>query len=250
MSGDEHTQAPETEPDPAMVWRIIWGWIINPKHSNAIVAVATFFILLTNISYTVYSRLQWKAGDKAANAAASAAATASQQLTLLTQQLEATQDAVIDMGYSNKRPELDGIDEPFGPTDPKLSIWIKNSGHANARDIRVEMGVSVREISEDSRVLFHYRKDFTQPPLPPTSPGEDEPPLDFKNIIPAAYMGKINSTEATLRIEGVIRYNNGIDTAEVEEPFCYSFIRYANHGGFVQCFDFDNEVANFRKNKS
>jgi hypothetical protein len=82
MNGNERPDDSNTEPNPAMVWRMIWSWVIDPKHSNAIIAVSTFFILLTNISYTVYSRLQWRASEKAANAAQSAANTARDSLIL------------------------------------------------------------------------------------------------------------------------------------------------------------------------
>jgi hypothetical protein len=205
---------------------------------------------------------QTAAQIRSSDASKSAADTASKQLTILKQQLEATQDAVIDMGYVEKRPELSGIDEPFGPDDPKLSIWIKNIGHANAREVKVEMGISVIELSDDSRVLLHNREEFTLPPLPPVTVADDGYQKDFKKVIPVSYLAKINKTEATLRIEGVVRYNNGIDTIQVQEPFCYSFIRAIifhrdrrrgvafSTSGFAQCFDFDSNISAIRRRES
>jgi hypothetical protein len=224
-----------------------------PSWVPIIISALTLLFLIFTV---IYARRQWLESNRAANsseiaanAAQSAALTASQQLKLLKEQWEATQAAVVSMGYNDKRPELN-FEDPLAPTDPRLTIWIRNSGHGNARDIHVEMTISVREISEESRVLFHVKKDITPPPLPPSEPEDNGPQFDFPNAIPKPDMVKVNNTEATLRIEGVIRYSNGIDKAQIQQPFCYSFIRYTNAAGFVQCFDFDNEVITARRRKS
>ena len=59
MNKDDRPAHAETEPDPLEVWRIIFAWIADPKHANAITALVTFVIALTGIFYTIYSRLQW-----------------------------------------------------------------------------------------------------------------------------------------------------------------------------------------------
>jgi len=197
-----------------------------------------------------------------ANAAKSVSKTASQQLTLLKEQLEATQAAVVTIGYNGQWPYLRGIEGPFAPSDPKLSIWFKNSGHANVLDVHVEMDVSVMEISEESRVLFYTPKEITPGPIPPTDPKDQGTQFDLENVIPQQYASKVSNGEATMRIEGVIRYHNGIDLAQVQEPFCYSFMQYtifhkdrrrgslAASTGFTPCFEFSNTMSIYRQRKS
>jgi hypothetical protein len=73
MNKDYQSADANREPNPLEVWGIILAWIADPQHANAITALATVAICLTGIFYTVYSRLQWQAAEKAADAAERAA---------------------------------------------------------------------------------------------------------------------------------------------------------------------------------
>lgn len=83
---DEHTyqsvysrtdaEQADPEPDPVEVWKRFWRFIIDPKHTSAVAAIATLALCVTTILYTVFSALQWSAGSEAAGAAKSSADTA------------------------------------------------------------------------------------------------------------------------------------------------------------------------------
>jgi hypothetical protein len=82
MNGTSDSHNPNTEPDPVEAWSRFWRFIIDPRNTSAVAAIATLTICITTIFYTVFSALQWTATNKAANAAKSAADTAANQLEL------------------------------------------------------------------------------------------------------------------------------------------------------------------------
>ena len=57
-----------------------WEFIIEPKHANAIMAIATVLIFVSGVCYTVFSALQWGANKQSADAATKSAEVAEQAL--------------------------------------------------------------------------------------------------------------------------------------------------------------------------
>jgi hypothetical protein len=78
-TGAGPTARPKPRPWADSIKRDFGEFISEPKHANAIMAIATVLIFLSGVCYTVFAALQWGANENAAGAAKSAADTAAKQ---------------------------------------------------------------------------------------------------------------------------------------------------------------------------
>ncbi|SRR6266571_1830315 len=139
-SGDAEDKHKPSEVSMGFIKRW-WGFVKDPQHSGAVVAIFTIVIAITGILYTTVSVLQWCANNKAADAAKSAADTARKQLEMM-------------------RPWLTSEFVPTGLMFKEdggflgLNITIANTGNSVAKSITAwtELWIDTRTLlSEGSR---------------------------------------------------------------------------------------------------
>ena len=111
------TDDTRNEKDPTQKMKVFWQFIIDPKHSSALMAIFTIFIFLTGAVYAAFAALQW-AAMRTAN-------------KLTTDALKTSQRAYITIGRK------DGVvAELVIPPNPKetagIVIYFQNSGHLPA----------------------------------------------------------------------------------------------------------------------
>jgi hypothetical protein len=202
VNKDHRSDARDTEPNPAEVWRIIFAWIADPTHANAITAVATFVICLTGIFYTIYSGLQWKAADKAAGAAKSAAETADKALHI-------SERAYVVAGLPSMNMTTDVVTLP-----------IVNTGHIPSGDVRAIIHEATVVVIPDSPInhpIEAHWKHYTLESVPTS--GET---LNFNISAPNVDVAQLKSGHQQVLIVGVISYNDGFrDDPDQQWAFCF-----------------------------
>jgi hypothetical protein len=106
-------------------WKKKWEFIIEPKHSNAVVAIFSALLFFATLAYIVFAALQWCANKKAADAA-------KDSVDLARRNAHFDQRAWLGISYG---PQNYTVNKPFAPT-----LEIVNTGRTPARKVN---GVAV-----------------------------------------------------------------------------------------------------------
>lgn len=108
-------EASDREPTPPGELMSIWLFIKDPKHSNAIMAIATVMIFLSGVAYTFVSYLQWKAADKTANIAKESLESVQRAFVTV-----AIDDLKVERVPNELAKETEGI--------VSITVWARNNG--------------------------------------------------------------------------------------------------------------------------
>jgi hypothetical protein len=192
----------EHEPTPFEIWSLIFRWIADPSHANAITAIATCVICITGIFYTVFAGKQWIANKNAADAAKSAAETARQTLES------------VDRAYlSSGEPE-----EVLGGWGV-IKIPISNTGHIPTDSTNLRL--NFERMTPQGRVLEDRVMEIkTKPSI---EPGRNTyflvigmPRTDNGTAAAITHRAQI------LLVRGHLSYGNGFGKSDMLE-LCYAY---------------------------
>lgn len=215
MNGTPDPYNPETEPDPVEVWIRFWGFIIDPKHTSAVAAIATLALCVTTILYTIFSALQWSANEKAAVAAKSAAETAENTLKQSVKAYKIDERAWVSIFDV----------EPKNQGTFTINIVLVNTGKTPARNFIIAAAGDVGEGRSNENKL----------------PGRGiiAPGGKFSSYMQAN--GSLTSS-TKVTIHGRVDYDT-VFGASHWTKFCYYLIpqKAGNPGGFAPC-ESGNEI--------
>jgi len=228
--------------------------------------------LLALALYTYVTYRQWRtmnetyqeivkqtdAAIKASAAAAKAAGAASDQVTLMKQQLE-TQGAYVQVGMETRTsPRLLPKDftYPIG-----ITVLIQNIGATEASDLRISMVIALKPAGRSGmREKRVSTVDFTIPSVESYAPmlGMPTPqhPMtrrEFSFVLTPEEASSVINGNASLRSEGTVTYMTAFNR-RIREPICWAFWEHwltnktgdgASQGGgqTSTCSDFDNSWA-------
>ncbi|HUD54569.1 MAG TPA: hypothetical protein VMR02_05050 [Terracidiphilus sp.] len=202
---DHDARESDAEPDPAeMAWTVFWRVVTNPHYSNGVMAIAIVMIFLSGLAYTIFSALQWKANEEAADATKSAADTAKETLW-----------AIEGANITTKKPTFDIVAHrvllPFG-----------NGGHTTSGPATI----TVHEATFSADPQTGARKAAIEAHWE-TGPVDSIPTTEPNNsriiAIPAVTIDGLIKGTQIVTIAGEINYDIGIPNAPTRAwLFCYS----------------------------
>jgi hypothetical protein len=257
MSGAPDSNNAETEPDPVEVWIRFWRFIIDPKHTSAVAAIATLALCITTILYTIFSALQWTANEKAAEAAKSAAEIASAELILQRHQIEGTEAAKVEF-------------RPLFFQDGKVYFDAQNFGHVISQKVTVDFTIFRGRVSDPGRVnpSGSFHKEIVQmEPVPDANradPWADQNRqnqwMEILSITPQE-LGGIQRLDPkyTIIVDGTITYDDGFGQNYTKQIPCFAFVYMpafspfngspigstAETNAMIQCSDYSFWIKNY-----
>lgn len=190
-----------------------------------------FALLVVNI-------LALCATNKAANAARTAAEAALAQTVLLSEQLEATQSAMVNaFEPSRSGPYLDDTTFHF-------NLRFKNTGKGIAHNVNTELQITWKTLPTEASIGTPVPWNVSIGELPPIVDPNDRG-IDKTMVITVKpdQLKAIDAMKETIWIQGTISFDNGFRKALISQPVCFVWQSIppnsGGNGSFQTCDSFE-----------
>lgn len=185
-----------------------WEFLIEAKHSNALVAIFSFLLFLATSLYTVFAALQWSQMKKATQ-------VTQDTLTLTREQLVGTLGAVVKMNP---------FDFAISSTNAQVQIALMNIGHVPARNVRVAFEICKETLP--NREISACRSIEDSVPLMEPAAGNWNQQKFYPLELSERELGLIQNTKMAMHFEGNLSYENGFGDTIPPEHFCWDHLQW------------------------